>query len=429
MAFNPGMASTSTPGETGELDPSLLDAELRARRWHLGFAPAVEARYEADTALDRIQQMLLAGFIGLLVYDLFLVNDAMARPEVFSAALLWRVGVLTPYGLLVLALVRRGLPPLWREAAMASTIVVAMLASGMIFWHTTTPVGVYDPFVFGLIFLAGNIAHGLRWAASLCSTVLSLGIGVGFVVASPLMPPDAREFAIALMVGTAVFTLLASYRIERGLREAYLLRLREQLRSEAASRSAQEFAAISRTDALTRLANRRAFDVELSRRWLELHMHQRPLAALLIDIDHFKRYNDRFGHPAGDVCLRRVAEAMRNSVRDTDFIARTGGEEFVVLLQGASLEAVQAAAERIRRNVEAMGLPHDGRLGQRVVTISLGVALADPHTELDERGLVQAADIALYEAKHQGRNRWVMAGHDGGTPHPEVDEQPAALAI
>jgi diguanylate cyclase (GGDEF)-like protein len=366
----------------GELTLCLLERELQARRWHLGFAPVVEARFEADAASAQRQQLIVAGLIGLVVYNLFLLNDALARPEVLPVAMFWRLGVFTPYGLVALALVRRGLPPRWAEAVMASAVVVAMLAACMIFWRTPMGVGVYDPFAFGLILMAGNISLGLRFVFALGSTVLALLIAMVFMVHLSVMPDSARMFAIGQLLGTAVFTLVAGFRIERGARQSYLLMLREEIRSEAATRSAQAFALASRTDALTGLANRRAFDVEL------------------------KRYNDCHGHPAGDECLRQVAAAMRAVVRDGDLIARVGGEEFVVLLPGASVEALKAAAERLRRSVEDLGLPHDGQGDQKVVTISLGAALAEASSPLDEHGLIQAADTALYEAKRHGRNRW-----------------------
>jgi len=393
---------------SGELTLCLLERELQARRWHLGFDPVVEARFEADVAKAHIRQLIVAGLIGLVVYNLFLLNDALARPGVLDVALFWRLGVLTPYGLVALALVKRGLSAQRREAVMASTIVIAMLASCMIFWRTPMGVGVYDPFAFGLILMAGNISLGLRFVMALVSTVLALLIALVFMSHLSVMPDSARMFAMGQLLGTAVFTLVAGYRIERSTRQSYLLMLREEIRSEAANRSAQEFALASRTDALTGLANRRAFDVELSRLWLGMHTHQGRLAAILVDIDHFKRYNDCHGHPAGDECLRRVAAAMRGAVRDGDLLARVGGEEFVVLLPGASVEAVQAAAERVRECVEDLSLPHDGQGDQKVVTISLGAAMRLLPAPLDEHGLIQAADTALYEAKRHGRNRWEM---------------------
>jgi diguanylate cyclase (GGDEF)-like protein len=389
--------------------------EFRSRRWHLGFTPEVEARFEADTGAARRRDLSLAGVVGLAVYNMFLFNDLVVRPQVLEVALYWRLGVTTLYGLTVLALIRYDLvPPRWREAGMASCIVVAMVASCMIFRYTTSPGGNYDPFVFGLVFMAGNIAFALRFREAIVSSTLALSVATAFVLDQATMPSEAKLFALGLMVGTGVFTVLACYRIEYATRQSYLLILREELRAETALRSADEFATISQTDALTQLANRRSLDAALLLYWKRAQKRHKPLAALMVDLDNFKRFNDHFGHQAGDDCLRSVSAAMRASLREGDFIARMGGEEFIVLIDAASIASAQAAAERLRRGVEQMAIPHDGIGGQAVVTVSVGIALACPRPDTDPASLIGAADAAMYEAKRSGRNRWAMAAevHD-----------------
>jgi len=153
----------------------------------------------------------------------------------------------------------------------------------------------------------------------------------------------------------------------------------------------------SLTDALTGLGNRRAFDLELARRIAEAGRSGRPLSLCLIDIDHFKGYNDSFGHTAGDEALATVASVLRTSCRAADIPARYGGEEMVVILPGTPMSGALDVAERIRRAVEASPMP------LRPVTVSVGVTTTtgDCSAEL----LVEAADRALYEAKEAGRNR------------------------
>ena len=388
----------------------LAAKEFRSQRWHLGFAPEIEARFEADTGGARRSHLLLTGLAGLAVYNLFLFIDLVVRPQVLEVALSWRLGVTTLYGLTVLALVRYDLlSPRWREAGMASCIVVAMVASCMIFRRTTSPAGNYDPFVFGLVFMAGNIAFALHFREAMVSSLLALGVAAAFVLDQATMPGEAKLFALGLMLGTAIFTVLACYRVEHANRQSYLLILREELRAEAALRSADEFATASQTDALTQLPNRRSLDATLPLYWMRAQKQCRPLAALMVDIDNFKRFNDRFGHPAGDDCLRSVAAAMRASLREGDFIARIGGEEFLVLIDAASIASAQAAAERLRRAVEQKAIAHDGVAGQVVVTVSVGIALTCPGPDADPASLIEAADAAMYEAKRNGRNRWAMA--------------------
>ncbi|MFG0381827.1 diguanylate cyclase [Pseudomonas sp. zbq_18] len=159
-----------------------------------------------------------------------------------------------------------------------------------------------------------------------------------------------------------------------------------------------ELTRLSNTDALTQLANRRHCDQQLAQQANE------PLAVMVIDIDHFKRINDTYGHPFGDRCISAVAEVLRHSARRSgDLAARYGGEEFFLLLSGASCEAGMARAEQIRAEVEALTLQYRGI--PVPLTISIGLACHDASGELHMQALIDAADKALYAAKGAGRNR------------------------
>ena len=383
--------------------------------WYLAFPAEMEARFEADTGRQRARELVWAGLAGLLVYNLFLILDQVHRPELMHVALFWRLGVVTPYGLLILALVRRGLPPPQREAAMVSTLVVAMWGSGMIFQATTSASVAYDPFTFSLFFLVGQVVFQLRFPAALCFAVLGVGLGCLMLLGHALLPVSAVSYALGIMLANAMLTTLAGYRLERAQRHAYLLIRRETERSQVALQAADAMATLSQTDALTQVANRRAFDLELPRRWEAAARHDQTLSALMIDIDHFKRFNDRYGHPAGDACLRQVAAVMRANLREGDFLARIGGEEFSVLIQASSPHAVSGFAERLRQSIEqaAIGAPVAVRDGDPVVadpvTVSVGVALVKPRLQQPPLALIEAADAALYRAKAQGRNRCVLS--------------------
>ncbi|GAA0514909.1 diguanylate cyclase [Deinococcus depolymerans] len=165
---------------------------------------------------------------------------------------------------------------------------------------------------------------------------------------------------------------------------------------------------LSQTDALTGIANRRAFDAQYAHA-LALHARsQLPVTLLMIDIDHFKWFNDALGHPAGDACLQQVARTLRACApRSTDLVARYGGEEFAALLLDTDRAGGETVAGRIREALGALGLPHP-RHPLGVVTVSIGVADAADLSEEDTRagvGLKDAADRALYHAKASGRNR------------------------
>jgi len=164
---------------------------------------------------------------------------------------------------------------------------------------------------------------------------------------------------------------------------------------------------LSRTDDLTGVGNRRFFDAELASRFEHAQRYGRPLTLVMIDIDHFKNVNDTFGHQAGDEVLQHVARVLQRNTRRSDFVARFGGEEFVVLLpETALLEGLQVA-EKIRAAVPAENLPTR-------VTVSAGVAAIPLQLDTPEE-LVAAADRALYRAKEKGRNR---VEHESA-PHPD----------
>ena len=172
----------------------------------------------------------------------------------------------------------------------------------------------------------------------------------------------------------------------------------------------EELSVQSQTDALTGLANRRAFDQRLAEEVSRAARHGVPVSLLIVDIDHFKAYNDHYGHPAGDACLRRVATVLRECAGGpTDLVARVGGEEFAVLLphQGRA-EALQVA-ERCLRGVEAAAIAHAGSPVAPYVTLSVGVAQSTPSGQ-DAAALLASADAALYRAKGEGRRRVAIAG-------------------
>lgn len=172
----------------------------------------------------------------------------------------------------------------------------------------------------------------------------------------------------------------------------------------------QELSLLSSLDGLTGIANRRQFDQFLTQLWTLSSRNTEPIALIMCDIDHFKAYNDHYGHLQGDECLKKVAAALKDSVkRQGDLLARYGGEEFVIILPNTDITGAEKIAETLRANVEGLEIPHLFSPVTPKVTISLGAAVryASP-TVLPER-LIEAADQALYQAKQTGRNRLVLA--------------------
>ncbi len=161
------------------------------------------------------------------------------------------------------------------------------------------------------------------------------------------------------------------------------------------------------TDGLTGVANRRYFDEMLDREWRRCGRAGLSIALIMADVDHFKRFNDHYGHQAGDACLTAVAEVLSTCVRrPPDIVARYGGEEFAVVLPQDTIDGARAVAERILDLVRALAIPHAYSSCAPHVTVSLGIAAMSPSRELSSPALVAAADARLYEAKAAGRDRY-----------------------
>ena len=252
----------------------------------------------------------------------------------------------------------------------------------------------------------------LRSALAIAAPALILMVGV-------LVPDVCSPVNISNAVNLAAMAVLALI----SSRFLFAERLRDLHQREVIARQQAKLVRLALTDELTGLANRRSLTAGLRREWRRAVRENAPLALILLDIDHFKQFNDLHGHVAGDDCLRRVAACLtRHARRAGDMAARYGGEEFVMLLPGLDLVEARELAEAIRIDILGLDLPHPGSPRGRL-TVSLGVTV---RLERDEAGedLLTRADGALYVAKAAGRNQVYVA--DGPTgPSPGEDGQAA----
>jgi len=179
---------------------------------------------------------------------------------------------------------------------------------------------------------------------------------------------------------------------------------------EVVEEETRQLKTLSETDALTKLPNRRAFDIRYIAELANSKRSGLPLCLFMVDIDHFKQYNDGYGHEEGDIALARVAQAIKENLpRNTDFVARYGGEEFVVLLPVTDLEGAGNIAERLCNCIRLLHIPHQYSPVADVLTVSIGVAQTGGKMIMDA-DLIRHADRALYRAKHIGRNQYQVYG-------------------
>ncbi|MGQ0560463.1 MAG: diguanylate cyclase [Gemmatimonadota bacterium] len=243
------------------------------------------------------------------------------------------------------------------------------------------PLTVIGPFFF----------LGLGFRAALVTVSLTGVTFVAAVLAVDLQVPVALRSGVFLFITAAACAIVAR-RLERWSRASFL--------------EARRIVQLAELDPLTGVKNRRIFDDHLERLWQRATSDGGAIAILLIDVDHFKAYNDRYGHQAGDQTLRRVAQVLQPFARrPTDVFARYGGEEFAVVLNDMDADEARSTAERMRRAVSELHIEHRSSRVAQTVTISIGIALIEPDVDRRPRGALQLADQALYEAKVRGRNR------------------------
>jgi diguanylate cyclase (GGDEF)-like protein len=365
------------------------------------FPARLEQLFESETQQARSRHLVGIGilWIALGVMYALVVRTDPASTDALSVNGL-RLAVVTPILLAVTFAIWWGVRPFTREFLMmlaniiapASMILVVMFAQG-------SDAGLNrGALTIVLLFITVVVRLRFWFAVAACLSIVAVQIGVPSLVDLPV-PGN-----VPLVVITIVATLIANYQLERESRLNYLQRLLTRIQSARLAATVVQLHDLAQRDSLTGLANRRAIDAQLD----TLCETGEPFAVIMVDVDIFKAFNDRYGHVIGDDCLRRVAAMLRASLRNTtDQVARFGGEEFVVVLPRTSAENARIMAERMRLAVCGLRIPH-AESPEHVVTISAGVSGSSAPRSAGE--MLSGADIALYRAKTLGRNRVEVAG-------------------
>lgn len=323
----------------------------------------------------------------------------------------------------------------WRKprSASAEGLSLLLLMSSVMFAYGYLAASAggpnYERFLIGIMYATtiAIVVFNVEYVWSLSLMICTTAIFFGFETFNP-----AIQFREAL--GTSIFYAIGIYAATMArktqsilAKKAFLLALRNQYRSDALKGANHQLEILATHDPLTGLGNRRSANDLIERLWRNPDVPKASIAFIMADIDRFKQLNDTAGHAAGDECIQRVARAIEHSVRmGEDAVFRYGGEEFLVVLTGASPDLAWTIAERIRRTVEALGIVNPGMTrgadSDGIVTISLGIAFA--REGVAPETVTKWADDSLYDAKRAGRNAVFLS--NAHAPADEADPAPSA---
>lgn len=394
---------------------------LQWRPPRLRFAPDLERRFIEACAPARLRHFLASGLGALLVWNLFLLSDRTMVADVYPQVLHLRLFVFTPVamGLLIMGVLFKrftlALPSFVLEGVLMLTGIFAALSLGWVLLVTESPFGIMYRSGLVPILIYGNLVQRFRFRYALVFSAAVLGTCLTSMVHTRLSTHPQPYMDLDIPLGLLVlviagYTLLMNFRMELEERRRFVRNERAADLRHRLQASQVELNALSRRDPLTGVPNRRHFDEVMHAFWAAHAQSGQELALLLLDVDHFKAYNDRYGHPAGDQCLRHVAEVLQRGVPAAQgTVARWGGEEFIVVLPRTDAAHAMKIAQTLVDSVAALGLRHEASPTSGSVTISIGVAVATPgHTLHSPDEIIAKADFGLYRAKHEGRHRCVL---------------------
>lgn len=383
-----------------------LRAALAQAGWRLSF-PAAELEAEFIARLRQTQEkhFVLNAWLALFLYNLFAVADWFLLPDVLPLAWAIRGLMLTPLVVAMLVYFHKPSSLPWREPLMMVVILLAGVGILIPFVLSSAPGslvahwGMLIVVLFSTLTVHLRFVYALATAAGLC-LMYALGIWIKFSLVSVVL------FAWVVMASVTLLALITSFRQEKSWREVFLMMSLLQLDRFRQAEANEKLESLVDLDPLTELPNRRRFDKEFPRIWRDAVRKQMPLSLLFVDVDHFKRYNDAYGHAEGDRCLRMVSDLLNEVTarRPLDLAIRNGGEEFLVLLPETAPEIAQEIAENFRFRLEMLEIIHKGS-GSGLVTASIGVAGGVPQLETRPADFIESADRAMYRAKRNGRNR------------------------
>lgn len=392
-----------TPPATTAIEEACHHTLATQFHW-LRFPTALETEYIEQHAEQRRKHLTVTSLLGMVIFNLFAIGNRSMFPDVRELVLDGQVGVTLV--VLTVTLLAYLIPrPLWREGLYSMNSAIVSVVSAWVLSHSQlTSTLAYASCLMLVPMFTGVGARQPFWFTCVPAVITSLAAALMFKPVGPIQELVYAD-SLFMIINNMAYTLVLAYTLEHGSRKEWLLARIDGIQRDALLAASQRLKALSVVDPLTGICNRRQFEDDLDRIWDECQEDQRPLGMLIIDVDHFKLYNDKQGHLAGDACLKQVATLITQTAQaDKGLAARLGGEEFGVLMPGGRIEEALALAERIRAAVSGATIAHD-YAPSRHVTVSIGVASITPQSGMDRVSLFATADKALYEAKRAGRNQ------------------------
>jgi diguanylate cyclase (GGDEF)-like protein len=369
-------------------------ADQLARGFHgLRFEGELEAAYRRDQFRDRIRylriNLAILAAISLLVIQVDHIVMPVIRRLVPDLA---RTGIMLPLLIVGFAVTFTRRADAWYPRYIAVAMSIALAAMS---WVTISAWMAGEPRIFGRMLLAMVAVYfvlGLAFRSAIVVNAVGLAAFVTVAVLKGMPGVDLLHYLLTICIAN-VICVAGAWNLEHARRTAWL--------------EGQRLAETALQDGLTGIHNRRRFDDHLQRAWAQGIRDRRPLALVFGDIDHFKPFNDRYGHQAGDEALKSVASTLAGFARrPLDLAARFGGEEFAVILYDTGRAEAERIGAKILEAVRGLAIPHGASGAAPVLTISLGIACVVPGARRSWAGIVQLADQALYAAKDGGRNRF-----------------------
>ncbi len=371
---------------------SLYEDQLNTGFESLRFGDFLEEEFRDDYLKQNFQKSRLVMGMSLIgVVIVTLMNNSNAAPSPVMGR--FGLSLMMPMLLASLFASYMGNRFIYQSTVALSALVIGVAGSIVDVQASLVGQGYYFAGQIGWLFIIWSMLGLLFTSATgLCAVVSLIYMGCASYVG---LPVEQLFFEGFMLLNVNLLGGYSCYKIEYSARRTFL--------------ESRILAQLAERDGLTGLYNRRAFDEYIERIWRQSQRENCALTVMLIDIDHFKSYNDFYGHQAGDDALTQVANVIASGMqRPLDIAARYGGEEFALVLYGPATEYVKKLPERLRCQVLELGTVHEAATHTKFLSISIGVAVISPDTNCSLGGVIRMADEALYQAKEDGRNRVVI---------------------